>query len=94
MAVFNIGLKMAQKEKLTKRVLSIPSDLTWQELSSFLSSLGYQEEAKEKTGGSRRRFANKKTGLMMNLHKPHPSSIVKKYAIRQVIEELKMEKIL
>jgi len=79
---------MSKHEKLLQRLLSIPSDFTWEELIALLTKLGYEELKKGKTGGSRRKLADKKNNIIM-LHKPHPGNIVKKYAIRQVIEHLR-----
>lgn len=79
---------MSKHEKLLLRLLSIPSDFAWEELITLLTKLGYEELKKGKTGGSRRKLADKKNNIIM-LHKPHPGNIVKKYAIRQVIEHLR-----
>ncbi len=79
---------MSQKGKLTDRFLSIPADLTWDELVKVLRSYGYAEINTGKTAGSRRRFVDG-SGNIILLHKPHPAKIVKKYAIRQVVENLK-----
>ena len=80
---------MSKKSKLVERVLSIPSDLTWEELVKFLSVYGYNELNPGKTGGSRRKFANDKKEIISNLHKPHPRNIVKEYAIKDAIAFLK-----
>jgi hypothetical protein len=78
-----------KKEKLIDRFLSIPKDLRWEELSSVLSSLGFEEIKRNgKTAGARRKFANKDKRII-SVHKPHPANIVKEYMIRQVIENLK-----
>ena len=79
---------MSRKTKLIERFLSIPNDLTWEELVSILSSFGYAEMTKGKTAGSRRKFVTADRDIIM-LHKPHPANVVKKYAIRQVIGHLK-----
>lgn len=79
---------MSKKSKLVDRLLSIPSDFTWDELVAVLSSFGYTEVKTGKTGGSRRRFADINKNVI-TLHKPHPSNIIKKYAIRDVIANLK-----
>jgi len=78
---------MSKYEKLLLRLLSVPSDLTWEELVNLLAKFGYEELKKGKTGGSRRKLADKKNNIII-LHKPHPGNIVKQYAIRQVIEHL------
>jgi hypothetical protein len=38
--------------------------------------------------GSRRKFYKKSTGDLISLHEPHPGSIVKKYALKEVHEHL------
>ena len=78
---------MSKKNKLVDKLLSIPSDFTWEELVKILTSLGYQEIKLGKTSGSRRRFVDKENNLIL-LHKPHPKNIVKKYVIRQVVDHL------
>ena len=79
---------MSQKSKLIARFLSIPVDLTWDEMVAILKFYDYNEINTGKTAGSRKRFVDE-AGNIMLLHKPHPAKIVKKYAIRQVIEKLK-----
>jgi len=79
---------MSKHEKLLLRLLSIPSDFTWDELISLLTKFGYEELKKGKTGGSRRKLADKDHNIII-LHKPHPGNIVKQYAIRQVIDHLR-----
>jgi predicted RNA binding protein YcfA (HicA-like mRNA interferase family) len=79
---------MSKKDKLIERFLLVPKDFTWEELVKVLSSYGYTELGTGKTGGSRRRFADVNKNVL-TLHKPHPSNVVKQYAIRQVIEDLK-----
>lgn len=79
---------MSKKNKLFERFLSVPTDLTCDELAKILSFFGYFELGTGKTGGSRRRFADADKKVI-TLHKPHPSIIVKQYAIKQVIEDLK-----
>ena len=79
---------MSQKSKLIDRFLSIPADFTWDEIVNVLKSYGFNEINTGKTAGSRRRFVDGNGNIML-LHKPHPAKIVKKYAIRQVVESLK-----
>ena len=76
-------------DKLKARVLSIPNDLTFAEMQSFLKHLGYEEQSKGKTSGSRVAFFRDKDKSTILLHKPHPQKEIKEYAIRQVIEALK-----
>jgi hypothetical protein len=79
---------MAKREKLLERLISVPNDLTWDELVRLLSLFGFSEIAKGKTGGSRRKFSDANNNII-SLHKPHPKNIVKVYAILQVIDFLK-----
>jgi len=79
---------MAKIDKLIARLLLRPADFTWDELVNVLGYLGYKELKKGKTGGSRRKFANEGKQII-NLHKPHPGNIVKRYMIDQVIAVLK-----
>lgn len=78
-----------QLEKAVERLLSEPSDYTYEELTSLLRKLGYEEKQKGKTSGSRVRFFNSIDKHVIMLHKPHPGNIIKRYAIKQVIIKLK-----
>ena len=78
---------MSQKNKLNDRFLSIPADFTWEELIKVLGFYEYTSITTGKTAGSRSRFVNP-DGSIILLHKPHPANIVKKYAIRQIIDTL------
>lgn len=71
-----------------------PKDLTWEELKKVLAYLGFTEIAKKgKTGGSRVKFSDIEKRII-NLHKPHPSNIVKQYVIKQILEKLTLWKII
>ena len=79
---------MSRKEKLIGRFLEQPKDFTWDELVRLLAYFGFKETKSGKTRGSRRAFINK-AGLKLNLHKPHPQNIVKRYAMELVCNFLK-----
>lgn len=79
---------MGTKEKLIERLKRLPSDFTFEELERLLKSLGYIRYNKGKTSGSRVIFKDE-SGHPIMLHKPHPENTIKKYALRQVLEELK-----
>ncbi|WPV00054.1 type II toxin-antitoxin system HicA family toxin [Mucilaginibacter sp. cycad4] len=81
---------MSRHEKLIIRLLSVPKDFTWDELVKVLNSFGYEELKGGKTGGSRRRFVDENKNII-TLHKPHPANIVKGYAIKEIIEHLKVK---
>lgn len=81
---------MAAIYKLIERFRQCPADFEWSELVKLLSHFGYEE----KTGkGSRRKFQGE--GLpLISLHEPHPKKVVKRYALRQVLETLENEGLL
>jgi hypothetical protein len=81
---------MSRQEKLISRLLAVPRDFTWDELTKVLALFGYQETKSGKTGGSRRKFIDNNKNVI-SLHKPHPSNILKTYAIHLVIAQLKAE---
>ena len=79
---------MCTKEKLRNRFLKMPSDFTFDEMQRLLEGYGYEKSNKGKTSGSRLIFKNGAKRPIM-LHKPHPGNIVKEYAMKQVLEDLK-----
>ncbi|MBB5397490.1 type II toxin-antitoxin system HicA family toxin [Mucilaginibacter sp. AK015] len=79
---------MTKQDKLISRLLSVPKDLTWDELCKVVAAYGYEELTGGKTGGLRRRFVDASKNII-TLHKPHPGNIVKTYAIKEVISHLK-----
>jgi len=81
---------MSKHANLRRKFLSKPSDFTWNELVTLLKGFGYKLASSGKTGGSRVRFLHLEKGVI-SLHKPHPSLILKRYQIRQIIEILKNE---
>lgn len=76
---------MGKSEKLIAKLKTVPADFTWQELTILLKTLGYQQV---QGSGSRVKFNNGNADQMINLHKPHPGNIIKRYALRQLIEKL------
>jgi len=80
---------MGKIVKLIDKFQGSPKDLTWEELIKILAHFGFVELSKKgKAGGSRVKFANENKDII-NLHKPHPSNIIKPYLIKQIIEKLK-----
>jgi hypothetical protein len=84
---------MTKKDKLKERLLSNPTDFTWNELKKLLLSFGYRESNVGKTSGSRVRFISE-THFPIMLHKSHPKPIMKMYMLKQIIEQLKKEGLL
>lgn len=79
---------MSRLDKLQRRFLSVPKDFTWDELVKIITAFGYEEITAGKTAGSRRKFKDNRNNII-SLHKPHPSTIVKEYIIRDLITHLK-----
>ena len=79
---------MGSKEKLIERFKRLPNDFTFDEMERLLSIFGYEKSNKGKTSGSRVIYHNEKKRPIM-LHKPHPGNIIKGYAMKQVLDELK-----
>ncbi|NLT48233.1 MAG: type II toxin-antitoxin system HicA family toxin [Clostridiales bacterium] len=82
---------MSKKDKLILRLLSKPSDFDFDEARSLLTKLGYREDSRGKTSGSRVAFINDETGHIIRFHRPHPQNQLKYYQIEQLIEELRKQ---
>ena len=80
---------MGRKEKLLKRFLQLPKDFTFEETTTLLSYLGYDVHNKGRTSGSRIRFKNEQLGIYIDLHRPHPGSIMKQWMIKTIYDHLK-----
>ena len=76
---------MSKNEKLLKRILSLPKDFTFEELMKLFSALGFEISTKGKTSGSRVRFFNKEKKLQYLAHRPHPASIIKEKALKDIV---------
>ena len=79
---------MSRLEKEIERLKSRPKDYTYEEAKSLLNKLGFMENNKGRTSGSRVRFFNK-NGIKIDIHKPHPKNILKPYQIEDLIDLLK-----
>ncbi len=79
---------MSKKDKLLIKFLENPPrrDLTFKELTTLLLSLNFE---KIEGAGSAVKFYNKEKDLLINLHKPHPSDILKVYLVKQIQNKLK-----
>lgn len=78
---------MSRVEKEIERLKSKPKDYTYDEAKSLLNKLGFIEYNKGKTLGSRVEFRDA-YGRKLTLHKPHPSSIIKMYKVKDLINDL------
>lgn len=74
---------MRKKDKLLQKFLQVPpkKDLTFKELETVLNACGFE---KIEGAGSAVKFYNQEKDILINLHKPHPSDILKVYLIMQV----------
>ena len=79
---------MGKEEKMIERLKKIPSDYTFDEARSVAGRLGYQEQNKGSTSGSRVMFYRQEDKKKILLHKPHPGNVMKQYAVRQFLERL------
>lgn len=78
---------MSKKDKLLEKLKSKPKDFTYNEAKIILNKLGYFENNKGKTSGSRVAFINKKNEKI-ELHKPHPGNTLKLYQINKLLNKL------
>ena len=79
---------MSRLEKEIDRLKSKPKDYTYDEAKSLLNKLGFFENNKGKTSGSRVEFKDS-YGRKVTLHKPHPSNVIKTYQIYKIVKDLK-----
>ena len=75
---------MNKKDKLLQRFKNLPRDFTFEEMEALFKSCGFTLNNKGATSGSRVEFVNEKDGNSYIMHKPHPSIIIKGYAMKQV----------
>ncbi len=82
---------MPKPKKTLEKILQrpTPSGVKWSEITALLTFLGYAPLKNRKTGGSRRKFYNKKIDSLISLHEPHPQPTVDKGALSDLIEKLK-----
>lgn len=81
---------MGQKEKLIRKLKSVPRDMTFDEAETLLRYLTYLRSNKGKTSGSRVMFTSDSHPPIL-LHKPHPRKELLEYLVKQLIEILEQE---
>lgn len=79
---------MSKIEKEIERLKSNPKDFTYDEAKKILNNLGFYENNKGKTSGSRVEFKNKEIEKKIEFHKPHPESILKPYQVKILLKQL------
>lgn len=77
---------MSELEKLKKRLKSLPRDFTYNEAKTLLTKLGFKEDNKGRTSGSRVQFEKEKDKLFF--HKSHPQNILDPAVVRYLLREL------
>lgn len=84
---------MSKLEKAIERLKTKPKDFTYDELKKVLNNLGFCEDNKGNTSGSKVIFKNG-YNQKIALHKPHPNNILKRYQINEILRLLKEWRIL
>ena len=78
---------MSKLEKEIERLKSKPKDYAYDEAKSLLNKLGFIENNKGRTSGSRVEFKDME-GRKIILHKPHPKNILKSYQVNSILNDL------
>jgi len=76
---------MSRNEKLIEKLILRPKNFTYDELRKLVSGLGFVEDSKGRTSGSRVAFYHEQTKMIIRLHKPDPGNELKRYQIDMVI---------
>lgn len=84
---------MSKLEKEIERLKLKPKDFEYDELKKILNNLGFVEDNKGKTSGSKVIFKNE-YNQKIALHKPHPSKVLKSYQINEILRLLNEWRIL
>lgn len=79
---------MSKEEKLRRRLLSLPSDFTVNELTTLMKHLGFRVFNKGATSGSRIAFVNDDTKDIIRIHKPHPRKEIGKATLKDIVNQL------
>jgi len=77
---------VSTKEKLIERFKRQPKDFTWNELVRLFGIFGFSVNNKGMTSGSRVVFI--KNEHEIEVHKPHPKKIIKRYVMKDILEFL------
>lgn len=79
-------VSMSKQRKLEDRLRAKPKDFHWNELVSLLTGKGFSCD--ESTSGSSTKFIHSESKIVIDLHKPHPTKILKMYQIKALIDKL------
>ncbi len=80
---------MSGRDKSVERFRRLPKDFTFEEAVRLLSAFGYTVHNKGATSGSRIRFRNESTEDYIDLHRPHPGSIMKGWMMKEIHKDMK-----
>lgn len=83
---------MSTKEKLIERFKKLPKDFKFDELLAVFKYFGFTVNNKGATSGSRVRL--EKGNDYYNLHRPHPTPIVKPGALKAAFAYLRRLKLI
>jgi hypothetical protein len=83
---------MSSKDKLVERFNSFPSDFSFDELVRLMGGFGFTLSHKGATSGSRVRL--ERGSDYYNLHRPHPTPIIKPGALKAAYAYLKRLKLI
>ena len=78
---------MSRIEKEIEKLKLKSNNYTYDEAKRLLTKLGFYENNKGMTSGSRDSFVNT-DNIKIFLHKPHPNKILKTYQIKEIIRAL------
>lgn len=79
---------MSKIEKEIERLKLKPKDFTYDEAKRILNYLGFYENNKGRTYGSRVEFKNEELNKKIDMHKPHPGNLLKGYQINNILKSL------
>jgi len=82
---------MSKRDKVMERLLTRPTNFTFEEVRNLLFGLNYKEDNRGRSSGSRVAFISMETKHIIRLHKPHPGNTLKKYQIDELIETLESQ---
>lgn len=80
---------MTTKDKLVERFQKLPKDFSFDELVQLFKIFGFEKGNKGATSGLRVEFVNVEKDMSYIAHKPHPTNIIKRYVMKQVLSFLK-----
>lgn len=75
---------MGTKEEVIERFKRLPKDFTFEEVVTLLSYFGYAKHNKGATSGSRVCFKNELADAYIDIHRPHPGSIMRHWMMKAI----------